>query len=217
MSKYARGPRGSVLKSVRQLIVEDRRLGYTYREIAEMRDVSRDMVAKVLRESGVRGDFLPQHRAASVSQYIKLGLCIDEIVSVTGECAGFVRRVARNEGLSVTRRNRAVAPKAKPRGPRQIKQRAIAGYLSKASSPVSAIELAQATGVGVETARAHARRAGKLKVLLVLNLLTDEQKSEARQLYATGRWTQWGLAEKFGVNQATISRAVRGVEKAKAA
>lgn len=39
--------------------------------------------------------------------------------------------------------------------------------------------------------------------------LTEEDVLDIRALYATGEWTQWDLADAFGVQQNTISRIVR--------
>lgn len=38
--------------------------------------------------------------------------------------------------------------------------------------------------------------------------LTDEQREEIKQLYATGNYSQQGLASKFGVGHDTIHRIV---------
>lgn len=45
-------------------------------------------------------------------------------------------------------------------------------------------------------------------------LLTEEQKTEVRRLYASGRYPQHKLADLFDVSQPTISRIVVGVTRA---
>ncbi|GAA3328626.1 hypothetical protein GCM10020331_073340 [Ectobacillus funiculus] len=44
--------------------------------------------------------------------------------------------------------------------------------------------------------------------------VTEEQKLEIRELYATGDWSQRQLAKKYGVSEGTINRCVKEVEKA---
>lgn len=44
-----------------------------------------------------------------------------------------------------------------------------------------------------------------------MSKLTGPDASEIRRLYAEGPASQYALAERFGVSQATISRVVRGV------
>jgi len=39
--------------------------------------------------------------------------------------------------------------------------------------------------------------------------LTEEEVLDIRQLYATGEWTQWELAEEFEVSKSCISQTVR--------
>ena len=95
-----------------------------------------------------------------------------------------------------------------------LTRRRIARYLSD-HEKICAMSMAREVGISPSHAQKCAKQAGKLK--LILNYLTPEQRTEARRLYASGKWTQCGLAEKFGVNQATISRAVSGVKKAKRA
>ncbi|MFB9762483.1 HNH endonuclease [Ectobacillus funiculus] len=43
--------------------------------------------------------------------------------------------------------------------------------------------------------------------------VTEEQKLEIRELYATGDWSQRQLAKKYGVSEGTINRCVKEVEK----
>lgn len=201
---------GAILnEQQRELVVAARRMGYSKERIAGLFGCSPETVKNIIRDAGAKGHVIPAEKRSRIEDAVRSGLNVTEIKRRHGSTGVMIKRIAAEAGLTIVRYRRPSKPK--PKSARQVRIDAVTDYLANSPVPVRASALARVTGVAERTARRYAERSGKLRT--VLNSLTDAQRDECRQLYATGQFGQWALAGRYGVNQSTISRAVRGVKK----